>query len=280
MDFMEPMRIPDNTFAACSLAQTLELFGLHKDAYRVDSAISKHHFQRPIYMVEVETLWNCLGENNRYVYSIVLAFHKQLGQEHGEGIQLQDLATRHPKLHARIINLKLNEQYKPVFGRQWFAKVGLRGGHDEDPPAAASKAEGSNVRSPLIVHTPVTYHGPVPQTRSVVTPASGTLDHNAHNTATHPPSGFSAPDNQTLRMNRNALGDVQQDREWGEPSTTSNGGDVDQDPGQREHRAQVAAQLKNLNNVLSRGGIPSQNMSSIMYGPPAPMPQSGLPSAV
>jgi hypothetical protein len=57
--------VPHNTFSACTLAQTLELFGLHKDARRCDMTIANQHFVRPISAAELETLWNCLGPNNR-----------------------------------------------------------------------------------------------------------------------------------------------------------------------------------------------------------------------
>jgi hypothetical protein len=58
--------VPQNTFSACTLAQTLELFGLHKDALRCDMTIANEHFVRPISAAELETLWNCLGPHNRY----------------------------------------------------------------------------------------------------------------------------------------------------------------------------------------------------------------------
>ncbi|KAF1363769.1 hypothetical protein EJ07DRAFT_151869 [Lizonia empirigonia] len=129
MSSMKPIRIPKNLFASCSLAQTLELFSLHKDAYCIDSAITQQFFKRPLYPVEVETLWNCLGEDSKYVYGCIKSFANQLrrGQDLGVPEDIQGLYARHPRLYARIWDPALNEMHRPEFGRQWFAKLGLPG---------------------------------------------------------------------------------------------------------------------------------------------------------
>ncbi|KAF9701781.1 hypothetical protein EKO04_000041 [Ascochyta lentis] len=131
MSTMRQIRIPNNMFAACSLAQTLALLGLHKDAYRVDMVISQHFSKRPIYPVEVETLWNCLGEKSKYVYGCIKSFSEQLPSKKSDiAEELEYLRVKCPLLHARICDPRLNEMHKPEPGRQWFAKVGLRGGGD------------------------------------------------------------------------------------------------------------------------------------------------------
>ncbi|KZM25170.1 hypothetical protein ST47_g3677 [Ascochyta rabiei] len=131
MSTMKPIRIPSNLFAACSLAQTLELFGLHKDAYGMDLVISQHLFERPIYPVEVETLWTCLGDQNKYVYGCIRSFSQQLRSRLANATEdLERLRIKHPCLYARIQDPTLNKMYRPGFGRQWFAATGLRGGGD------------------------------------------------------------------------------------------------------------------------------------------------------
>jgi hypothetical protein len=77
MSTMRPLAIPKNLFAACTLAQTMDLLGLKRDAYRVDMEISRRLRSKRLFAVEVETLWRCLGESNRYVYAAVKAFGKQ-----------------------------------------------------------------------------------------------------------------------------------------------------------------------------------------------------------
>ncbi|KAJ8114227.1 hypothetical protein OPT61_g3847 [Boeremia exigua] len=119
---MKQVRIPSNLFAACSLAQTLEMFGLHRDAYRMDTAISQQFLKRPVHAVEVETLWRCLGESNRYVYGCVKAIVSQSLQTRMIE-EFDNLAERCPRLYARLHDSALNEEYRPRFGREWFGKL-------------------------------------------------------------------------------------------------------------------------------------------------------------
>ena len=80
MSTMRPLAVPKHLFSACSLAQTLELFGLRRDADRMDHKISGRlrSSRRRLFAVEVETLWCCLGERNKYVYAAVKAFGEQM----------------------------------------------------------------------------------------------------------------------------------------------------------------------------------------------------------
>jgi hypothetical protein len=76
---MRPLAVPENLFSACTLAQTMELLGLKRDAYHVDLEISARlRSKRRLFAVEIETLWRCLGESNRYVYAAVKAFGRQV----------------------------------------------------------------------------------------------------------------------------------------------------------------------------------------------------------
>jgi hypothetical protein len=122
--------VPQNTFAACTLAQTLTLFGLYKDALRVDYTIARDHFIRPIFAVELAALWNCLGENSRYVYAALKVVGQRLRAyevaastkfpKHAEILQLLE---EHPALKARVRDLDKNETYRPAFSTEWCRLV-------------------------------------------------------------------------------------------------------------------------------------------------------------
>ncbi|EMD87569.1 hypothetical protein COCC4DRAFT_192868 [Bipolaris maydis ATCC 48331] len=132
MATMEQIRIPKKTFVACSLAQTMELLGLHKDAFRVNNFIAQTHFVRPIFAVELEALWNCLGEENRYVYAAIrvvgnrLQTHENNDSKAVPGIDADMYATlkRYPQLEARVRDPELNERYHPHFSTNWTKRLG------------------------------------------------------------------------------------------------------------------------------------------------------------
>lgn len=123
---------PTILFVACSLAQTMELFGLYKDAMRIDHHITQTHFARPIFAVELESLWNCLGEDNRYVYAAIKIVAVRL-QEHekdsteavkGTYHDMLALLEENPRLETRVRDLALNEKYRPVFNTIWTSYLG------------------------------------------------------------------------------------------------------------------------------------------------------------
>ncbi|CAN9127255.1 unnamed protein product [Alternaria alternata] len=104
MGTMKQIRIPRNTFAACSLARTMELFELHKDALR----------------------------GSRYVYAAINVVGRRLRAfdagstgEDSLGIDANMLAMlkEHRDLEARVRDLKLNEQYRPYFSTQWIKRL-------------------------------------------------------------------------------------------------------------------------------------------------------------
>ncbi|KNG51087.1 hypothetical protein DDE82_005796 [Stemphylium lycopersici] len=131
MGTMKQIRVPKNTFVACSLAQTMELFNLHKDALRVDHYIAQTHFVRPIFTMELEALWNCLGEENRHVYAAIKVVGKRLQQYEASknevisGIDdhMYALLKEYPKLEARMRDLELNERHRPSFSTDWTKKL-------------------------------------------------------------------------------------------------------------------------------------------------------------
>jgi hypothetical protein len=165
---MRPLAVPENLFSACTLAQTMELFGLRRDAYHVDVVISARlRSRRRLFVGELETLWRCLGESNRYVYAIVKAFGRQAraastlapaivaADESGApelpqppppaaaassttSPELLDLKKRYPLLYDRILNEEVNEQFAPQFGRNWFSNLPGGGGRGEQEAASVS----------------------------------------------------------------------------------------------------------------------------------------------
>jgi hypothetical protein len=133
MNRMRQFNIPKHTFAACTLAQTLALFGLHKDAQRVDCKIAQEHLRRPIFAAELESLWNCLGENNRYTYAVIKVVGERLlefGVDDGTDTrmwrEILELMAKIPELDARVRDLELNEQYRPTFDTEWCKKLERR----------------------------------------------------------------------------------------------------------------------------------------------------------
>ena len=132
MGTMEQIHIPENLFVACSLAETMEILGLHKDALRVDRYIAQTHFVRPIFAVELGSLWNCLSEHSRYVYAVIKIVAKRLQKYEQDGAKafkgidhnMITLLEENPRLEARVRDLALNEKYRPVFGTDWFKNLG------------------------------------------------------------------------------------------------------------------------------------------------------------
>jgi hypothetical protein len=130
--------VPRNTFAACSLAQTLTMFGLHKDALRVDFVIAHNHFKRLIFADELRALWTCMGEKSRYVYAAIkvvgerLRAHETVASQkrrwHEEIVQLLE---GYPALEARVRDLEFNEKFRPTFSIEWCKKLQEESSHSE-----------------------------------------------------------------------------------------------------------------------------------------------------
>ena len=130
MHDMQQLRIPQNTFAACSLAQTMEVLGLYKDALRVDMGISRNHFLRPIFARELEALWRCLGEESRYVYGAIKVVGRRLeafergGKENFRGLEdMLDMLEAYPELKRRVRDMEENEKFRPSFGTEWIRRL-------------------------------------------------------------------------------------------------------------------------------------------------------------
>jgi hypothetical protein len=130
MGRMRQFRVPNTTLTACALAQILTLFGLHKDAERVNWTITKENFTRPIFPVELEALWNRLGEHNRYVYAAIKVISQRLRvyeigstRQHPIWEELVALLEEYPPLKARVRDLELNEKYSPTYDTEWCKKL-------------------------------------------------------------------------------------------------------------------------------------------------------------
>lgn len=154
MHSMKPLRIPNNLFVACSLARTLEVLRLHRDAYRLDVAITQQFSsRRPIFAAEIETMWICLGENDKYVFACIRALGKRM-DDPKVAEDLQGLAERCPDLYARLCDPGLNEFYRPQFGREWFGKVKVQSGEylQADRSGFGVLSTAGPARLPLIRH--------------------------------------------------------------------------------------------------------------------------------
>jgi hypothetical protein len=132
MGSMRQFLVPQNTYAACTLAQTLTLFGLHKDALRVDEYIAKEHFRRPIFAAELETLWNCLGGGNRYTYAMIKIVDDRLRvYEVGASKkfpmleEILQLLEKYPQLKARVRDPDLDKKCRPIFSGDWCKSMGV-----------------------------------------------------------------------------------------------------------------------------------------------------------
>jgi hypothetical protein len=153
MASMKQIRVPKNTFVACSLAQTMELFELRKDALRVDHYISECHLVRPIFAVELEALWNCLGENSRYVYAAIKVVGQRLrafevDSEGREVLGIDEdmlaLLKEYPTLEARVRDLELNERHRPVFNTNWIKRLGGKNDCTQGPDSKEPKKKPTN----------------------------------------------------------------------------------------------------------------------------------------
>jgi hypothetical protein len=127
---VQQFNVPSNTLTACTLAQILTLFGLHKDALRIDWAISKENFKRPIFAVELEALWNCLGEDNRYVCAAIKKVGQRLQQyeagstpQHRLWKEMLEMLEEYPPLKSRVRDLELNETHQPQFSTEWCKRL-------------------------------------------------------------------------------------------------------------------------------------------------------------
>lgn len=149
---MRQFRVPQNTLVACTLSQILTLFGLHRDALRVDHGIASEHFARPIFPVELEALWNCLGENNRYVYAAIKIVGQRLRvyeigstRQHPMWEEMIQLLGEYPPLKDRVRDLELNEKFRLMFGTEWCKNVGVT--FNIEQPAEASPPNTPDIRS-------------------------------------------------------------------------------------------------------------------------------------
>jgi hypothetical protein len=123
---IQQFNVPHSLFAAVTLAQTLTMFGLHKDALRIDSVIPQDHLKRPIFADELEQIWNCFGPNNRYTYATIKVVGERLRNYELGGSrafrkphEMLELLGRRPALDALVRNASLNEQNRPVFSTEW-----------------------------------------------------------------------------------------------------------------------------------------------------------------
>lgn len=142
-------KVPHSLFAACTLAQTLTLFGLHKDALRVDHTIAAENFKRPIFADELEALWNCLGPDNRYTYTTIRIVGERLrSYETGASKrfpshqEMLDMLEQRPELKALVRDLRHNEIHRPLFSTEWCRSP--KEGEQSERLFDGYRAKGSN----------------------------------------------------------------------------------------------------------------------------------------
>ena len=124
MSTMLPIHVPENLFAAISLARTMTLFGLHRDARRVDRIVDRILCSRAIFASEVQTVWNLLPKDSRYTWRIVervatqvehyeMGFKKALPQPD----QMFELLQKYPQLGKRVESRMGNKNLKSLLRR-------------------------------------------------------------------------------------------------------------------------------------------------------------------
>lgn len=106
---MLPVRIPNNLFAAISLSRVMTLFGLCRDAYRVEMVVGHIHFARPLYSNEIRTVWKCCPEDSRYIERLVAELKNRLASspEDRKAMlpdlpEVEEFLEETPLLHGRV----------------------------------------------------------------------------------------------------------------------------------------------------------------------------------
>jgi hypothetical protein len=128
MDSIEPIRVPKNLFAAISLARLLVLFGLHRDASRVDNYIARKLYKRPLFIDEIRSIWKCLPKNSKYTYRMVEDIRAAIIDEGYENKvrnvdEVLEFLEEQPDLKARVHSKDINDNFKPYFGTEWCKKA-------------------------------------------------------------------------------------------------------------------------------------------------------------
>jgi hypothetical protein len=75
---LHQIAVPDNLFAAITLARTLRLFGREIDAQAVDHAMSEHHYNKPLDVGQLKPVWNFLPKHSQYVARVIEMLKYQL----------------------------------------------------------------------------------------------------------------------------------------------------------------------------------------------------------
>ncbi|KAF2243518.1 hypothetical protein BU26DRAFT_554988 [Trematosphaeria pertusa] len=151
MGSMRPICVPQNLFAAISLARTFMAFGLHRDASRVDNTIAGEHLKRPLYPDEMKSIWLCLPKDSRYTYRMVEKLAEQISA-YESGVEKELPAAdevfrflgEHPALRARVRDREINQEFQPSFGTEWCKKLATQPDdiERENPTKSAARKFG------------------------------------------------------------------------------------------------------------------------------------------
>jgi hypothetical protein len=124
---MRGFTIPHHLYAASSLAQTVKLFGLERDTYRVEATMLINHFNRPLFAVEIENLWNIIGPRNKFTYQAINLVGHEFREYRATGIcgiqrwdEFYKLMERYPGIGVRLLDPDENERHRPTLDSGWF----------------------------------------------------------------------------------------------------------------------------------------------------------------
>jgi hypothetical protein len=116
------IKCPEDTFSAVSLARTLRLFDLKKDAKRIEQQIWSRHFKRPLSPDTVEQIWKAFPKNCMYTYRMIKSLKLQIDLHlctdsdftMPEANEMRAVIAKYPALKVRVQVEGENEKFKPA----------------------------------------------------------------------------------------------------------------------------------------------------------------------
>jgi hypothetical protein len=75
---LREMAVPENLFAAITLARTLRLFGRDVDAWAADYIIMGWHYRRSLSVAQLKPVWNFLPKDSRHISQVLEVLKFQL----------------------------------------------------------------------------------------------------------------------------------------------------------------------------------------------------------
>ncbi|KAF2655756.1 hypothetical protein K491DRAFT_716044 [Lophiostoma macrostomum CBS 122681] len=127
---LRPIQCPVDMFSAISLARTLRLFGLKKDAERIDNSIRARLSHHPLHPHSVEEIWKAFPKDCKYTYRMVKCLKEQVEMHRDIGSpfvmpkaeEMFAVIDKYPHLKDRIEIVDENEKFKPVSADKWAVR--------------------------------------------------------------------------------------------------------------------------------------------------------------